>query len=154
PCAKYAGCAEGAGATALNHNGALKLNLWVFGGLDTLYRAIINKSTFAVVGMKKTNIVTSDDDALQATDKPSNNFLALEVTGHILEGVSVNAGGLPLTTPPWLMSPKAPRDNDEGTISADGLFATTNRNTPYVAVPPPDQLYVQKLTTTGRPDGD
>src|SRR3990172_206484 len=67
------------GATAIGKNGSTKLNLWVLGGAEVLYRAVLDKTTLGLLDLKETGVLASDDDALQVTQKRSANFLAIEI---------------------------------------------------------------------------
>lgn len=141
------------GAIALAKNGTTKLNLWHFGRFNALYRIILNQSTLTPAGFAKIpKVVCTDDDSLQVTQKATSNFLVTEVPGRILKAFGLQTNGL-VTTQTWSLSPTAPTVNDEGSIAADGMAATTNRNNPDIPTPPPDKLYVQMLASTGHPTG-
>ena len=134
------------GATALAKNGPGKVNLWVIGGFKILYRAIVNTSPVATVGFTSTGLIASDNYGLQATQKSTANFLAVEEGASVLIGEAFGSAGL-LTGTKWILSPGAPNFNDTGSVSADGLAATTNR----FGTSTGEKLYFQKLTIAGKP---
>lgn len=150
PCGRINACVK-AGATSLSKNGPAKLNYWVYGN-DILYRVLLSKTTFKIVGVKKFNLVTNDDDGLQITQRGGDNFILVEQPPHDLTAYNVTPAGLGSTK--WDVVPNAPDSNDEGSLASDGGAATTNRNVPDVRNPPPDRLYYQTLNSNGKPQGN
>ena len=137
------------GASAISLRGTGKINLFVWGDDELFYRVTVNKSNLAVVNVKKVPAIEADDnDALQVTQKKSGNFLLGETPTGVLYLFPVNGRGLPAGNPIELVS-TAPRDNDEATISPDGLMVLSIRSPLNDPTPPKDTLYVIQLDANG-----
>src|SRR5688572_3702974 len=115
------------GATAIGHNGKNKLNLWVWGEDEILYRAMFSKDGLRLLNKKKVPAVEVDDnDALQVTQKQGGNVLLAETDTGDLFLYPLNSRGLPGNGINLVAG--VPRSNDEATISPDGLVVLTIRS--------------------------
>jgi hypothetical protein len=142
----------GDGASALGKNGTSKLNLWHWKSSTLLMRAIIDKNTLNANVKTTTSISSYEDDFLQVTQNPSNNILLAEVPLGTLKAFPLQSNGLPLLSGK-LITPSLSSENDEASISADGLALVTNRGSDSSSSTTSEQLYFQLLEPNGTPKG-
>jgi hypothetical protein len=154
---------------AISNNGNL-LNLW-FPGLEyqdgqfdhSLFRAAIQKRTLKASAIHKTPIRVVNEKFLGVTQKPSNNFLAVQIIEQPVSkdveryiGYSLSEHGAVLPEAPWTLSPdpatcairSAPYDCNMNVSSNGGVLLIRGVN-------PSKQLeskiVLQRLGKTGRP---
>jgi hypothetical protein len=141
----------GDGASALGKNGESKLNLWHWKSSSILMRAIVDKNTLNVNAKTNSSISSLEDDFIQVTQNPSNNLLLAEVPLGTLKAFPVQSNGMP-SAAGKLITPSLTSENDEASISADGLAMVANRGSDQSGSSS-EQLYFQLLEQNGTPKG-
>ena len=142
----------GPGASALAKSGTTKLSLWHWKFSTFLMRATIDKATLKTTSKKLTSIYSGENDFLQVTQNPSNNILLAEVPSGSLKTYPVLANGQ-LSPQSKEVSPTLNSENDEASISADGLAVVTNRGVDDPNAPGVDRLYLQLMDQNGAVKG-
>jgi hypothetical protein len=140
----------GTGATALGKLGSGKLILWHWDDSSFLLRAQIKKNNLKPSKLKTTDLYSFENEFLQVSQNKSANFiLAEDSADSSLNQYPVNKRGIP-TGQKGAVSPQAPLESDEASLSADGLAVVTNRSS---AASSREKLYLQLLDETGSAKG-
>lgn len=142
PCDNY--------TTAMSHGGPGSLILWLIGAFDSnpVFKAQIDKNTFAVTQATEFPLLLHQDCCLQTPDGPPRFFAAGR--NDILFAYGVNADGS-LNGSHWRLIPRVNGIGNGGSagVTADGRLA-------YGATfyPNAGKFFVQFLRADGRPTGN
>ncbi len=142
---------------AISKNGSDQLNLWTYPEASTLYvtRVRVDKNTFQVRSIKKTNVTSTNAFYLQVTQKRKDNFLSIfHDPKNRLRAAGISTTGVPDGMHWWLapvrIDPTECRSCRAAGVSSDGRFAFYV-DVEFKSAGRTVELFVQRVGREGRP---